>query len=498
MKKLIATFLLLALLITPGCASSEQTNPSESIGNQPTSNKSTPVETTQSTSQETLTPEESIAKDNFATSTPENDTDMGLRGIKVDTAEYALTDEQKAVIEYFDNDYFFIDNDTGYEFLQRYPQVYEGSQIELMGIIKKVISYSTDSYQVLIQLIDSEAYFQYWNPGEDYQSYLQQREGDLVVVDGTASSTRLIEGDYIRIYGRYNSIETIQVDATSYTLPLIQAHRADIIPNDAYITPDKFDIKFVKSVAKAIFGNDIEVREPIFGEDIPPAEELGTMFQFQSFCIVELENQTNSKFTKYRFGLAQGSIEDAKTGMLAATPNYDIIRELEFASDFEHFFVFTYDTSLETLNLDYYDKDLNKIWNREFEETTSAVYDYTKNNIYLAVNNELYIINTETGEDTFSPQYVGPKVDIRKLPDGILVVSESKSDGVMKLSLDGSVVWKTNLAGDVSYIEEVQLIEDKIVLSLELLTTDSYIGEVHYLVLNLEDGSVILDAISKS
>ena len=191
-------------------------------------------------------------------------------------------------------------------------------------------------------------------------------------------------------------------------------------------------------------------------------------------------------------------IEDAKTGFLAATPNFDIIRSLEFASDFEHFFVFTYDTSLETLNLDYYDKDLNKIWNREFTETTSAIYDYTKNNIYLAANNELYIINTETGEDTFAPSYVGPKVEIRKLSDSILVVSESKSDGVMKLGLDGSMIWKTNLADNVMSVNQVQLTEESIVLDLDLGSDPFAIGETHYLVLNNEDGSVITDAISKN
>lgn len=436
----------------------------------------------------------------FSNSTPENDTDVGLKGVKIDTAETELSEEQKKVIKYFDNDYFYISNDDGYEFLQRYPQVYEGAQVNLQGIVEKTLSYSGNEFRILLQLADTESFYSkwHWDSNETYQDYLNKRNNNLVVIEGTTASSRLIEGDFVNVYGRYNRVESVQVDTTSHTVPFISVHRADVIPNDAQILPDKFDIPFVKEVAKTIFGNNIEVREPIFGEDVPPAEELGTMYDLMNFCIVELENQSNAKFTKYRFGLSTGDIQDAKTGALAATPNFDIIREIEFASDFEHFFVFTYDTSLETLNLDYYDKELNKVWNREFEETTSAVYDYTKNNIYLVANNEMFIINTETGDDTYSPMYVGGKVDIRKLSDGILVVSKSKSDGVMKLNLDGSVKWKTNLVGDVAGIEEVQLLDENIVLSFALENKNTENAETHYLVLNSNDGSVIIDAVSKN
>lgn len=58
----------------------------------------------------------SEAAEAFANSTPENDTDVGLKNIKIDTAEVNLTDEQKAVLEYFDNDYLPI---PSYEFLRR-------------------------------------------------------------------------------------------------------------------------------------------------------------------------------------------------------------------------------------------------------------------------------------------------------------------------------------------------------------------------------------------
>ena len=488
MKKQIALILAFTtLLALSGCSQTNQQ--SAQISNLST----TTINTTQTNE---LTEEKKQEKEAFQNSTAENDTDLGLRNIKIDTAEYELSDAQKTVLTYFDNDYFYVSNDNGYEYLQRYPQVFQGTQLNFNGIVDRIISYSGDCYEIMIKLVDSETYYSYWNPGENYQNYLEQRAKNYVFVTGTSSSARLIEGDFVSVYGRYVDVNTVSIDGISFTIPQITVYRTDIIPNDVYIPPVKFDIPFVKTVAKAIFGNNIEVREPIFGLDVPPADEMGTMYEFQQFCIVELENQSNAKFTKYRFGLSSGLIEDAKTGIIAATPNFDIIRTLEFSSDFEHFLIFTYDTSLETVNLDYYDKDFNKIWNREFIEATSANYDYTKNNIYLTANNELFIINTQTGEDTFAPVYIGPKVEIRKLSDGILVISQSKSDGVMKLDLNGSLLWKTNLTDDVKEVNQVQLAEKRIVLDLELGDDSAPIGESRYLVLDSEDGSVIVDAIS--
>lgn len=163
----------------------------------------------------------------------------------------------------------------------------------------------------------------------------------------------------------------------------------------------------------------------------------------------------------------------------------NIYRAVEFSADFNHYFLFTYDESLENLTLEYYDLEFNKLWKREFSETTSTHYDYTKNNIYLIANNELYIINIETGEATFQPTYVGEKAAIRKLPDGILLVSAGKSDGVMKIGLDGKIVWKTNLTDDPYEVNGIQVIGDNIVLMLNYNT---------YLLLSNETGDIIQEA----
>lgn len=454
------------------------------------SNQSKPVEETANIEQsEELTPEEVQKKEDFANSDAQNDTDTGLKNIKIDTAEYNLTDAQKAVLAYFDNDYLTV---PSYEFLRRYPNVYDGAQMHLGGFVKKVLSATNEEYKLVLWLRQSEEAFFYRSADtwEDYEKYLQDNAGSFTIVSGVPSNTWFMEGDYIEVYGRYTGIETLEIDGISYTVPTICAHNA-FISSDLANGVERYDANDIKTIAEAIFGDALEIRKPVSGEDYI-AEQEWRVTDENPFYIVELENQSNAKFTKYRFYTKIGYIEDAKTGtddwLLGA--NAAIVRNIEFSADFSHFFLFTYDTSLENLTLEYYDSSLNKIWKREFAETTSAHYDYTKNNIYLVANNEFYIINIETGEDTFSPTYIGERLELRKISDGIICISESKSDAVMKMDINGNPVWKTNLSADVYAVQGIQVVENRIILQLYLE------DGTHYVVLDSANGAVLQDAVS--
>lgn len=135
-------------------------------------------------------------------------------------------------------------------------------------------------------------------------------------------------------------------------------------------------------------------------------------------------------------------------------------------------------------------KEFHKIWEREFEEITNAVYDYTETNLYIAVNNELYIINMETGEDVFPPSYVGEKKEVRKFSDGIVIVSANKSDGVMKLSPNGEIIWKTNLSADPASIRGLQFVNGNFILDYEDADWNQY-----YCLINGSTGEILIDTI---
>lgn len=204
----------------------------------------------------------------------------------------------------------------------------------------------------------------------------------------------------------------------------------------------------------------------------------------ESVYVCILDNQSNAKFSRYYFTENMGRLDDYNG------------RTIEFSADFQHFFLFSYDPSMETLTVEYYDNTLNRLWKREFEEATSAIYDFTKNNAYILVNNELYIINIETGEDTFAPVYVGAKLDVRKLSDGILLIGEQKSDAIIKTDLDGRFIWKLNLPADVFGVDAVQITGDN--LLIQYRETGSGVfggGDTHYAVVDNETGELIQDAV---
>ncbi len=486
----LATLLLISLLGTMVACSSESTTSKVGSGEKAQiTNPSSSLETPQDKSSKADAMLDQ-AKEQFAVSSPENDTDIGLKVTKIDIAEQSLTDDQKAVIEYFDSDYLMI---WDYEALRRYPQVFDASQVCVCGVVTKVISMDANEYQLVIwmnvTMLDNE-----WLP--------DRYKGAYLLISGKTGENWFIEGDVLEVYGRCTGIETQVIDGTSYTLPRITVQRA--LPftggsRDGIVFmaggSDRFDLPSIKKVAKAIFGDNIEIRKPVIGTDFP--EETAMLMAHwgqdmtETNFVVELENQSNAKFTRFLMSKGGGNIRDIKDAMSDYESGYE--RYFEFAADFSHYFLFTYDQSLETLTLEYYDNSLNKVWKREFEETTSAKYDFTKNNIYLSANNELYIINTETGEDTYAPTYVGSKAAIRKTDSGILMISNSKSDGVMMANLDGSIKWKTNLENDVDNVQGLQIVGDRIVFDYEW-SDDANPYRETYVAIDKNNGQILISA----
>lgn len=397
------------------------------------------------------------------------DNRIGLRNIKVDSSD-DMTKQQKAVAQYFDNDYIDI---TQYEFLARYPSIFEGAQIYFTGTVQKIIKSTDTKYEMLVWVGKNEPMFYYRNSNYDvmYDEYKENTKNNLIIIKGEQTDTRLMVGDEIVVYGRYDKIKTTTIDGTSYTIPIVNTYRTFF--NTGISSPDKFDSDFIKEVAKVLFGSDIEVRNASDGVDYDSsAGMMNCNFNDYPFMICEPENQTNSKFTKYRMYMKQGVIEDAKSqsniyGTGTSVDESEIVRQIEFAPDFEHYLIYTFDTSLNSMSVAYYDKDFKKIWQRDFEDTINGVYDYTKDNFYIVANNDLYIINMETGKDTVKPSYVGEKTDIRKISDGLIMFSASKSDSVMKTDLNGNIIWKTNIMDDdyTSSINSVQFVGKKIIIA---------------------------------
>ena len=403
-------------------------------------------------------------------SSAKNDTDLGLKNIKIDYTQGELSKVQKQIVEYFSGDYMFVNS---IEALQRYNKIFNNALIECYVNVAQVMSYEGDNYELAVYMIENS---------NETNSKEYADESRCMIIRGSTEDSRVIKGDTLLIRGRYNGTIDIKAGGGDMVVPEIAVHSEYVLSEDDayYYFPSRFTMQEVKGIAKSIFGEDITISEPN-----PKVDEVDSVLPYY---VCTLDNQSNAKFSRYYFSEREGTIVDAKHGY-----------QIEFAADFKHFFLFMYDERRETLTLEYYDNKLKKIWKREFEETTSASYDFTKNNVYLCANNELYIMNIENGKDVYASNYVGEKIDIRKFNDGILLVSAKKSDAFIYTGLDGKIIWKLDAEEDISYIGAIQEVDGKLVIKVvnnDNMDYDEYEGEMtgmneYYYVINMKDGKLV-------
>ena len=180
-------------------------------------------------------------------------------------------------MSYFDNDYLDV---PSYEFLQRYPKVYAGTNIHFDGEVAKIISEDGKRYEIVLWVIQSfteyfankypldEAGYYMMNFPEEYEPYLAQMQGAYITVTGDLGDTWFVEGDHIELFGRYIEMSSTQIDGISYTMPHIEANSVYFRTDYQYSDSERFDVKTVTKVAEAVFGSDVEVREPVYGQDM--------------------------------------------------------------------------------------------------------------------------------------------------------------------------------------------------------------------------------------
>lgn len=365
--------------------------------------------------------------------------------MKIDNPDLNLTDEQLGVLKYFDRDYLPV---SSYDNLQKYPKIYRNAQIRFQGTVIKMLETNDETYQCLIWM---NGYL----GGKDGEELIQPNNEDLLVISGKhPDDARIIEGDWLECYGRYIDVQPFSIDGEQKYYPYVTIN--DSVPCGQEGAGDRFDLSDVKLVAKTILGNDIKIKEPVCGEDF----ELDQLHNPQyRFYLVTPDNQTNANFSRFEFARAQGFIRDANS--TAAQERTFLV-----SADFQHYIVTVYDRNLNLMYLEYYDRSFQKLWSREFENVDNAVLDYTNQSIYLASDNDLYIINTIDGKDQISPVMIGEKVKINVVKDGIVMIGTGNKDNVMKTDLKGNIIWKASADLEVSGCSMVQIIDGTIVANL--------------------------------
>lgn len=380
---------------------------------------------------------------------------------------------QQEILKYFDNNYF-----TYYSSLaQKYPQIFKEAKVQLNCTVVKVLSSTDDEFSVVVT-----NYFM--DQGAAISENLDElNENSLLILKGKQLSKRLVKGDWINVYGRYNDVVTSEIDGKSYTIPQVTA--INVIPDGS----QRFDVSTIKTVAEYIFGKDIKINEPVANEDYNTSSESGDFYK------VTLDNQSNVNFRVFDMDKNNGVITYNK---IHNDLSSNIQKNLFVSADFQHYIVSTYDEDLNYVYIDYFDKDLNKVWAREFQYTSTKAFvspmDYTNKQMAVVVDNDLYLIDLETGEDIIEPVIVGEKVKVNMMDDGIILIGDNPKDTIMKVDYTGKVLFRTNTS-NLTTIESAstQIVDGKMVVYLTGTWTDPSDGgsypDTEFLVIN-SDGTL--------
>lgn len=433
-KMYLALLLLVAML--SGCASTA-TAPLPKEGVQSTANAT-----------ENIVPEETPTTPNTS-GVILNGSVISWANMKIDNPNLTLTDEQKEVVSYFDEDYFYV---SDYDNLQRYPKIYRNSQISFHGFVTKVLNADDDSYECLFSMS--------WPDSWDEELVRASQESletksNLMIIKGSQGMERIIAGDALKCAGRYIDVQPYEIDGTSYLIPVVTINYT-IKEGSPEYPGERFDFNAINRISKTIFGSNIKLHEPILGEDF----ELDDLHIPQdTFYVVVLDDQSNSNFSKFE-------VHDRIPYIRSSDSTPEQIRTFDVAADFEHYIISVYNPGLKLLYLEYYDKLHQKLWSREFQNVDTIPFDYTADNIYLAVDTELFIIDTETGEDAIDPVIVGQKTDVIITEDGAILIGKGTKDNIMKVDQNGKVLWKTSADLDVTYSGVLQLVNGNVVVQL--------------------------------
>lgn len=375
---------------------------------------------------------------------------LSFNNMKSKSDDLNLNNAQQEILNYFDNDYFNI-NVLDFSHLERYPSVYKNAKVSLYCRVVKVIKSTAEDYEVLVYP-DSDGYGPTAN--------IDELDNSLILIKGKQLTERILKDDLISVYGKYIDVETIEVDGKSYTIPAIEVKEvADF--------NSRFDIDTIRTVAKYIFGENIKIRK---GISAYASEEPDSYLVGLNFYVATLDNQSNGNFKAFNFCDSYGYIEyNCRAHNLPDT----VVKKLFISADFQHYIVSTFDSGTEHIYIEYFDKELKKIWSREFDynsnsQTDLSPMDYTANKMAVVIDNDLHIIDINTGENVIEPVLVGEKIRVVMLKDSVLMIGNNNKDAIMRVDYKGNIIQKENAETEMSEITEAQIqqIDDRIVIRL--------------------------------
>lgn len=380
-----------------------------------------------------------------------------------------LSEDEKLVLEYFDNSYTRLTSSLTYV-TQKYTNLFKNMKLYVEGYVVSIIESDDQKYKAIVKLYDDN-----YDVVEDDKHYC--------IIEGEQQVKRFKKGDYVAAYGTYETSELTSYNGEEYLMPKIKTEKWD--ENGARFSNDE-----VRKISKYIFGENIRFDNikgcvyNVYCEDYPLAGYL-----------VKLENPKNPNYTMFNVFRGGQFIEVGYCN----EENYEELcsstqQVINVAYDYKHFIILTYEKATETAYMEYYDREFNKIWRKELDKEGSinesgvrAYYDYNNKYLTFVMDGYLYLIDLTDGTDVISPVLIGADHEILMCEDYILLIGYEKKDYIIKLNYNGKIEKKISIEdSEITKIHsnKIQLIDDKIVV---MISGENKEGQVIYKVLKLNE-----------
>lgn len=401
---------------------------------------------------------DSNAKNENSENKPEIQT-MSFKSM--DATDTSLTDDQRAIALFFDEDYFFLET---YEELVRYADMLKNINISSYCQVNTILSSDDETFEAVCQ----------WAPSNEALWGGEVELTNPIIIKGKKPEKMVMQGDNIALKGKLLGAETRNINGESKYLPVIEI----IEMGDDYLwyTDDT-----IRQISKLVFGDNIKVRRPTEEETFDMVNDYFYNYQ-DHIWLVELENQSNLNFKVFDIW------QSDPRGVITYNALYNqgiekdyLNKKLYITPDLQKYIVFDMSVADKYVYISVYDRNLNKLWQREISNASELTWDATNSNLVFVSDNDFYNINIETGEDIFNPVFVGKKADIRIVDNGYILISHESDDSVMFLDTNGNIKNKFDITlgtkdqpNQEIYNNYIQKLDNNYVILYNIYDIDKY------------------------
>lgn len=354
-----------------------------------------------------------------------------------------------------------------YESLARYPVAYTDVLIQFYAYVDRVIEENGDKYKILVNFVNNN---------------LSSDTSQQIVIEGTyVEGKRYMANDFLKIYGIYKGMNTYSINNVDTVLPKVITDKIIMDESEGLAMFVEYDETEIRKVADAFFESSYTIIKPSYQYG---SQNFDYLMSLPFHYIIKLDNQSNAKFNQYRIYTSFGG------GISVATEDEtsDIKRYINKSDINGNFILSTYTEHSKYLEIEYYDKNFKRLWNRTFENVENYIYDMNNGKIILNINSSIYSVDEKTGKDVYTPILVGEGIRIAALSNGdCILITKKKSDYMLYVDSKGTIKFKNGITYEIQS-SDIQLANEKIYINNYLSDTKKNNVMVYDL-----DGKLLID-----